>query len=39
LDRLLTLDPEPAVHDQLRRLAAEYAATDRRLAALANPQA
>ena len=39
LDRLLTLDPEPQVHDQLRKLAAENIAADQRLAALANPQA
>jgi tetratricopeptide (TPR) repeat protein len=36
LDRLLSLDPEPAVHDQLRSLAAENAAADQRLATLAN---
>jgi tetratricopeptide (TPR) repeat protein len=37
LDRLLSLDPEPGVHDQLRNLAAENTAADQRLAALANP--
>lgn len=36
LDRLLSLDPEPTVHEQLRSLAAENAGTDQRLAALAN---
>lgn len=36
LDRLLSLDPEPTVHDQLRAIAAENAASDQRLAALAN---
>jgi tetratricopeptide (TPR) repeat protein len=39
LDRLLTLDPEPTVHEQLRKLAAQYVAADQRLATLANPQA
>ena len=37
LDRLLTLDPDNAVHEQLRGLAAEHASGDQRLAALANP--
>jgi tetratricopeptide (TPR) repeat protein len=37
LDRLLNLDPEPTVHEQLRRLAADYSTADQRLAALANP--
>jgi len=36
LDRLLTLDPDPAIHGQLRELAAANAAADERLAALAN---
>jgi len=36
LDRLLNLDPEPTVHQQLRSLAAENAATDQRLTALAS---
>lgn len=36
LDRLLSLDPEPGVHDELRTLAAENAGADRRLAALAD---
>jgi tetratricopeptide (TPR) repeat protein len=36
LDRLLTLDPDPSVHEELRRLAAQNAAADARLAAVAN---
>jgi len=36
LDRLLTLDPDPAIDGQLRELAAANAASDHRLAALAN---
>jgi tetratricopeptide (TPR) repeat protein len=36
LDRLLALEPDPSIADDLRRLAAENAATDERLAALAN---
>ena len=35
LDRLLTLDPDPAIADQLRELAAANAAADARLVALA----
>jgi len=35
LDRLLTLAPNPEVHEQLRQLAAEHAAADGRLIALA----
>jgi len=35
LDRLLTLEPHPEVHEQLRQLAAEHAASDGRLIALA----
>lgn len=37
LDRLLGLEPDVSVHEELRRLAAENAAADDRLAALANP--
>jgi tetratricopeptide (TPR) repeat protein len=37
LDRLLNLAPEPTVHEQLRKLAAENATSDHRLAALVNP--
>jgi tetratricopeptide (TPR) repeat protein len=37
LDRLLSLDPEPGVQEQLRKLAAEYVGADQRLATLANP--
>ena len=36
LDRLLSLDPDPAVAGELRELAASNAASDERLAALAN---
>lgn len=36
LERLLTLEPDPAIEDELRQLAAENAAADDRLAALAN---
>ncbi len=36
LDRLLSLDPDPAIGGQLRELAAANAASDHRLAALAN---
>ena len=36
LDRLLSLDPDPAIDGQLRELAAANAASDHRLAALAN---
>ncbi len=35
LDRLLTLQPDPQIHEQLRELAAEHAAADGRLIALA----
>jgi tetratricopeptide (TPR) repeat protein len=35
LDRLLTLEPDPQIHAQLRELAAEHAAADGRLIALA----
>jgi tetratricopeptide (TPR) repeat protein len=37
LDRLLALDPEPSVHEQLRKLAADNLTIDYRLAPLANP--
>jgi tetratricopeptide (TPR) repeat protein len=38
LDRLLSLDPEPTVHEQLRRLAADNVTADHRLATVANQQ-
>lgn len=36
LNRLLELDPDPQIHSELRALAAEHAASDERLTAVAN---
>jgi tetratricopeptide (TPR) repeat protein len=37
LDRLLGLEPDPAIHAELRQIAAENASADVRLAVVANP--